>query len=226
MRHTWDFSFLVHYLLPLGRGLMNTICLSGVVMVAGFTLGLLAAIASMSPLRTVRMASAAYVELLRNVPALVILFLFFYVIPALTGFQNDRFLTACVAFSLYTSAYFCEILRGGFLMVDPGQWESGYALGLSRAGIFCWIIAPQIIRAAMPSLANEAIEIVKISTVASTIAFPEFLYQTKIVSDIEYRPIETYTASAIVITVLILTLTWISRIAARHFAGHRRKEIE
>lgn len=210
MGYQWDFSFLLNYRHVLLQGLLNTAALSGVVLACGLVIGCLVVMARLSRAAPLRIAGAVYVELLRNVPALVLLFWFFYTIPVLTGIQNNRFLTAAVAFSLYAGAYFCEIFRSGIQSIPAGQWQAAAALGFGRAQLFVSIILPQAVRNVLPALTNEAIEVVKISAVAATIAYPELLYQAKLLSDTEYRPVEAYSAVAALIIGLILCLSTLS----------------
>ncbi len=210
MNYRWDFSFLLNYKHVLIEGLLNTIYLSLTVLICGLALGVVLAMARISRFAVLRGFATIYVELLRNLPALVLLFWFYYTIPVLTGIQNGRFLTAAVAFSLYSGAYFCEILRGGVQSIDRGQWEASTALGMSERTVFGSIILPQAIRRTLPALTNEAIEVVKISSVAATIAYPDALYQAKLISDTEYRPVEAYTAIAVLLTAIILVLSGLS----------------
>lgn len=210
MNYQWDFSFLLNYKHVLLEGLVNTLVLSGAVLIGGLIIGTLVAACRVSNSRLFRAVGSVYVELLRNLPALVLLFWFYYTIPILTGIQNGRFLTATIAFSLYTGAYFGEIFRSGIQSIDRGQWEASKALGMSARTIFTSIIMPQAIRRTLPSLTNEAIEVIKISAFAATIAYPDALYQAKLISDTEYRPVETYTAVALMLTAVILILSALS----------------
>jgi len=210
LTYQWDFSFLPTYKNALIQGLTNTVYLSLVIMVCGIIIGGIFAIFRSSKSTVLRFIGTLYVELLRNVPALVMLFWFFYTIPVLTGIQNGRFLTAAVAFSLYTGAYFCEIFRSGIQTIARGQWEAGYALGMSKWDVFMSLIAPQTVKRVLPALTNEIIEVVKISAVAATIAYPDLLYQAKLMSDAEYRPVEAYTAVAGILIGFILILSGLS----------------
>lgn len=210
MEYQWSFAFLGGYKQTLLIGAFNTIRLSLVVMAFGIVLGCLLALMRVSKKPWLRAIGSVYVELFRNVPALVLLFWFYYAIPVLTGLQNERFLTAAAAFSLYTAAYFCEIFRSGVQAIPPGQWEAGSALAFNHRQLFVNLILPQVLKNTLPALTNEVIEVVKISAVAATIAYPDLLYQAKLMSDTEYRPVEAYTAVAVLITGLIVLLSTLS----------------
>jgi len=215
LAHQWDFSFLSQYQNALLEGLMNTVWLSFVIMGCGIVIGCAFAVLRSSASPLLRSIGTVYVELFRNVPALVMLFWFFYTIPVLIGIQNGRFLTAAIAFSLYTGAYFCEIFRSGMQSIPAGQWEAGAALGMHRWHVFTSLIAPQTIKRVLPALTNEMIEVVKISAVAATIAYPDLLYQAKLMSDAEYRPVEAYTAVAVILIGFILVLSGLAHFLER-----------
>lgn len=210
MEYQWSFAFLGGYKNTLLTGALNTVRLSLVIMMCGMVLGCLLALARTSRSAWMRAVGSVYIELFRNVPSLVLLFWFYYAIPVLTGLQNERFMTAAVAFSLYTAAYFCEIFRSGVLSIPRGQWEAARALAFNRRTMFIHVILPQVVKNTLPALTNEVIEVVKISAVASTIAFPELLYQAKLMSDTEYRPVEAYSAVAVLITGFIILLSTLS----------------
>lgn len=216
MNYQWDFSFIGNYKNALLQGLQNTVLLSLVVMFCGLVLGCILAVLRSSKSRPLSLAAATYVELLRNVPALVMLFWFYYTIPVLSGIQNNRFATAAIAFSLYSAAYFCEIFRSGLQSISRGQWEAGMALGMDKRDIFFSLILPQTIKRVLPSLTNEIIEVVKISAVAATIAYPDLLYQAKLMSETEYRPVEAYTAVAAILIGFILILSGLSYLLERN----------
>jgi len=206
MSHEWDFSFLITYSGVLAKALGSTLKLAIVCLAAGMLLGCVFAVARTSRSSALRFVGAAYVELFRNLPAIVLLFWCFYTIPLLTGIGNDRFLTAAVAFSLYAGAYFTEIFRSGINAVDAGQWLAGRALGFTPFALFRDIILPQAVKNMMPAIANETIEVVKLTTVAATVAYPELVYTAKLLSDTEYRPVEAYTAVEGVLLLALLPL--------------------
>lgn len=217
MTYHWDFSFILNYQNILLAGAFGTLKLSLAILLFGLACGTIFALARLSRWKALNAAGALYVEVFRNVPALVLLFWFYYVIPLLSGIQNEKFLTAVVAFSLYTGAYFCEILRGGVQSLDRGQWEASAALGMPYRTTFIYIVLPQTIRRTLPALTNEAIEVIKISSIAATIAYPEMLYQASVINNSEYRPVEAYTVIAALLTGIILVLSALSYSLERRF---------
>ncbi len=210
MEYQWNFSFLLQQWPAIATGLWTTCklalaCLSGAIAI-GLVVGLL---------RTQRSAIArtlgtAYVEFFRNIPALVQVFWFFYALPILTGVQNDRFLAAVTAISLYSGAYFAEIVRSGIQSIERGQWDASKALGLNYLGSMRHVVLPQAIKRILPPLTNQAIDVVKLTTLASTIAYADLLYQAKLISEVEFRPLEAYTVIGGLFLLMLIALSVLS----------------
>ena len=221
MAYQWDFSFLVAHRGLIGAGLLNTLKLAATSIAGGLAIGLVMGSARSARSRWLRLAGACYVELFRNIPAMVLIFWFFYAVPILTGIQNDRFLAAALALTVYAGAYFAEIYRSGIQSVERGQWEAARALGFGYYRQMRYFILPQAIRRMIPAFTNEAIELVKLTAIASTIAYTELLYDAKLLSDLEYRPVESYTAIAVVFIALLFLLSAGSRRVERALGAGR-----
>lgn len=211
MAYQWDFTFLAAHRGLILAGLVNTLKLALTSIACGLSIGLLAGAARSARSRWLRLAGAAYVEAFRNIPAMVLIFWFFYAVPILTGIQNDRFLAAALALTVYAGAYFAEIYRSGIQSVERGQWEAAQALGFGYVHQMRYFILPQAFRRMIPAFTNEAIELVKLTAIASTIAYTELLYDAKLLSDMEYRPVEAYTAIAAIFIALLFVLSFASR---------------
>lgn len=210
MDYVWDFGFVFSYRHVLLRGLLNTIYLFGVCFFFSLLIGLVVGIMRTSRGVVFPLIGAAYVEGFRNVPSLILLFWFYYMIPVVTGWQLSVWIAASVALSLYSGAYCAEIYRAGIEAVDKGQWEGSKALGFGRVGQLFYIILPQAIPRMIPAFTNRSIEMMKTTTIASTLAYGELLYQAKILGESEYRPLEAYTSVAIIFIIIILPMTYIS----------------
>ncbi len=221
MAYSWDFSFLLAHRNLIIAGLANTLKLAAASIACGLPIGLAAGAARSAQTRPLRLIGACYVELFRNIPAMVLIFWFFYAVPILAGIQNDRFLAAFLALTVYGGAYFAEIYRSGIQSVERGQWEAARALGFGYLGQMRYVVLPQAIRRMVPAFTNEAIELVKLTAIASTIAYTELLYDAKLLSDIEYRPVESYTFIAGLFIVLLFLLSLASRWVERGFDASR-----
>lgn len=210
MTYTWNFDVIITYFPLLLRGLLNTVKLSAVCFAAGLTIGLIFGVMRTLPSAFMRFVGSCYVEMFRNVPSLILLVWFYYAIPAATGWQLSIWVAASVALSLYSGAYSAEIYRAGIESIDRGQWEAARALGFGYLRQLVYVILPQAIPRMIPAFTNRGIELVKSTTLASILAYPELLYQAKVIGESEYRPLEAYTAVAVLFTLLLLPLTYLS----------------
>ena len=211
MTYQWDFSFLLANAGVVLAGMINMVKLAATSIFGGLLLGLLAGSARSSQSRLLRMAGTVWVETFRNIPVMVWIFWFYYAVPIFTGIQNNSFVVSAVALTVYASAYFGEVYRSGIQSVEKGQWEAARALGFGYVQQMRYFIVPQAVRRMIPAFTNEAIEVVKMTAVASTIAYAELMYSAKQLSDTEYRPVEAYTAISAIFIALLFVLSFGSR---------------
>jgi polar amino acid transport system permease protein len=210
VKYTWDFSFLIQNYPLFLRGLLGTLKLAASALSIGLVVGVVIAMARMSKLWAVRLLASSFVELFRNIPPLILLFWFFYAIPIFLGWQSSSFFAAFVGLSLYVSAYSAEIYRTGIQSIDRGQVEAAKAVGFSYGKTMRYVVLPQAIKRMIPALTNQSIELVKSTALASTIAYAELLYEAKLVSDVEFRPLESYTTAAVIFIAVLVTLSFLS----------------
>lgn len=172
-------------------------------MVLGLCGGLLVGILRYSNTRVLRWPASLFIEIFRNTPVLVQIIWFYYAFPILTGIDVDPFLAAVLGISLNTMAFSAEIYRAGIQSIEPGQWEAGKALGMTYAKTLRRIILPVAIKRVLPALTNRGIEVFKMSTLASVVAYVETLNQAKLLADLNFNPIEAYTAVALIFFVVL-----------------------
>ncbi|MFN3400557.1 MAG: amino acid ABC transporter permease, partial [Ferrovibrio sp.] len=139
----------------------------------------------------------AFVEFFRNTPVLVQILWFYFALPMLVPFEISPLMAAALGISLNSAAFSAEIFRGGIQSIEPGQWEASRALGMTGLQAMRRIILPQAIRRMLPALTNRAIEIFKMSTLASAVAYVELLQQGKLIASLNFNPIEVYTVIAL-----------------------------
>ena len=163
------------------RGTMWAIGLFVITLVLSLPLGLPLALGENSRIKPVKWFCNLYVLVFRGTPLLLQLFFFYFVIPMALGvrFSQDRdvdaFVTACVTFVLNYAAYFAEIYRGGMNGIDRGQYEAAASLGLSKVQTIFGIVVPQMLRMVLPPVSNEAIVLIKDTSLAYVIAVPELM---------------------------------------------------
>lgn len=154
------------------EGLRTTLALVLLSYAAALALGTLVATARVSPVPPLRWAGATYVELLRNTPLVVLMFLFLFGLPKL-GVVFSPFRTAVLALSLYTGAFVAETVRSGVNSVAGGQAEAARALGLTFPQTLSTVVLPQALRTVVAPLGSLFIALIKNSAVAYTISVPE-----------------------------------------------------
>ncbi|KAI3478828.1 hypothetical protein L1887_59176 [Cichorium endivia] len=156
----------------------------------------------MSERRWLRMFCAVYVSFFRGTPLLVQLVLVFYALPSI-GISLPPLAAAIVALTLNSGAFQGEILRSGFQLLPYGQTEAARDLGLSRWQALIYIKTPQVLKAMLPALVNETIDIIKNSSLISAVAVHELMRTAQTLASTTYRPIEFF----IVTGLLYLALT-------------------
>lgn len=210
MDYQFDFAIILRSFPVLMRGVGVTAQLWLGCFAAGMAIGLLVALARLSPLRAVSAFGMAWVEVFRNVPALIQLIWFFYAFPILIDTQLTPFMAAFIGLALNTSAYCAEIFRGGIQSVEKGQWEGAAALGLSRRAALRRVVLPQAFQRMVPAFTNRAVELAKTSSLASVLAVHELMYQGRLLSSTYYRPLEILTVVALTYFVLIYPFSYAS----------------
>ena len=203
MGHNWDFATIIQNWPVLWVGLQGTVWIFLVTVILGLSGGLVVGIGRYARNRMIRWPATIFVEIFRNTPVLVQIIWFYYAFPILTGIDVDPFLAAVLGISLNTMAFSAEIYRAGIQSIDPGQWEAGKAIGMTYSQTMRRIILPVAIKRILPALTNRGIEVFKMSTLASVVAYVETLNQAKLIADLNFNPIESYTAVAVIFFVVL-----------------------
>ncbi|WP_026074399.1 amino acid ABC transporter permease [Brevibacillus massiliensis] len=179
---------------PMLEGAQMTVLLFFIAIIASLPLGFGLTILANSKSKPLSWFAHTYIYVVRGTPLLLQLLFICFGLPILPFVGKylvlDRFVAACVGFILNYAAYFAEIFRGGLLAIDKGQYEAAQVLGLSRWQTTTKIIVPQMIRVALPAVANESITLVKDTALLYAVAVPELLYfaQTAVNRDFTIVP--------------------------------------
>ena len=213
---SFDFSDVLANGDLIARGARLTLLLWAIAYATGLAAGLLLGLARLAPLRWISWPAAAPIEVFRNTPVLVQLVWFYYAFPVLTGLQMSAFVAAALGLSLNTTAYCAEIWRGGIAGIGRGQWEAGRAIGMDGFTLMRRIVLPQAIARMVPAFTNRAIELAKVTAIASVISVHELMYEARLLSANTYRPVEVFTIVALIYFVVIYPGTLLSyRLEAR-----------
>jgi polar amino acid transport system permease protein len=211
MSYEFDFGSILANPTFLWRGLQHTLALYVVALAAGLVLGLVVGMGRYSRRKALNWPATAFVELFRNTPVLVQMMWFFFALPIVLGTDLTAYQAALLALSLNGAANIAEIYRAGIQSLHRSQWEAGAALGMTRAALMRRVILPQAVRRMIPAFSNRAIELAKMTTLASSIAYAELLYEARLLSSQEFNPIEAFTAVALTFFVVLYPFTILVR---------------
>jgi polar amino acid transport system permease protein len=220
--YRWNFEPLLAQPEVLLAGALGTLRLFVVCLIAALTLGLVVGLMRLSARAAVRWPATAFVEFFRNTPVLVQILWFYFALPILLpGASVGAMAAAALGISLSSAAFAAEIYRGGIRSIERGQWEAGRALGMSALQLMRRIVLPQALRRVLPALTNRGIEIFKMTTLASAVAYVEMLQQGKLLASLYFNPIETYTVIALAFFIFLLPLVRATYALERRLAkGH------
>ncbi|AVX05817.1 L-cystine transport system permease protein TcyB [Maritalea myrionectae] len=225
------------------RGVTTTIYVTVIAFTLAVILGLIMAVLRLSPIRLVRECATFYIEIVRGIPMLVLLFYIAFVgAPWFVDFFNtvtgplqetglmgemtvrmfDFTWRAIIALTISYSAFLAEIFRAGIEAVDRGQVEAARALGLRRKHIFRFIIAPQALRLILPPLGNELVAMIKDSALVSALGVQDITQLGKVYSASTFKFFETYNVVAFLYLVMTISLTLVVRWFERMFDQSHR----
>jgi polar amino acid transport system permease protein len=202
----WDFSSVFANREALLVGLVGTLRLFAICLVLGLGLGLAVGLGRYARNRWLYFPATAFVEFFRNTPVLVQILWFYFALPILLPFEISPLAASALGISLNSAAFSAEIYRGGIQSIERGQWDGARALGMGWGQAMRRIILPQAIKRMLPALTNRAIEIFKMSTLASAVAYVELLQQGKLIASLNFNPIEAYTTVAVIFFLLLWPL--------------------
>ena len=222
MPYQWDFAPVFRNGGLLLEGLLNTLWLAAAAIALGLAVGLVLALMRLSGARPIAWPATATIEFFRNTPPLVHFFWFFYALPILVGVSLSPFFAALLALSIQSGAFFAEVYRGGIVSIERGQWEAGRAIGMSYATLMRRIILPQALRRMIPPFVERAFELTKTTALAATVAYSELLYRAMTLTSQTFRPLEIYTAVAVLYFVVLFAASLaIRRVEVRLQQAHR-----
>ncbi|MFC3108880.1 amino acid ABC transporter permease [Undibacterium arcticum] len=196
------------------KGAGYTLLFAVASMLGGLLLGFPLAVARILPSPLLQRPAAVYVSLMRGTPLLVQVFVIYYGLPSI-GIEFTPTTAGVLALSLNAGAYLSESLRGAILGVSKGQWAASHSLGLTYAQTLYYIVAPQALRIAVPSMSNTLISLIKDTSLVSVITVTELMLATKEVIATSFRPLPLYLAAAAVYWCLSLCFEALQRRAER-----------
>jgi polar amino acid transport system permease protein len=206
----------------LAWGLVMSLELAVVGIAIGIVIGLGLAVLSHGSGRAFRTLVAAYVEFIRNVPLLLLVYLVFYGIPSIGGFKYDATTSFVMTLAVYAGAYLVEVFRAGLDAIPKGLIDAGRAIGLGPVQLVLHVRIPTMFRIVLPSLGNAFISLFKDTSLATVLAVPELTYGANWIYTNTFRIVEVYAVVAPMYLVTGYLLLFGLRLLERRFAIRRR----
>jgi L-cystine transport system permease protein len=201
-------TLLLQSLPVLAQGAVLTVKFAVLSMIFGLAGGVVLALMGISTSRVLPRIARVYVSIMRGTPLLVQIFVIYYGLPSI-GISLDPTPAGVIALSANVAAYLSESMRGAILGIHGGQWLAAYSLGLSRRQTLRYVIGPQALRIAVPSLSNSLISLIKDTSLVSVITVTELLRSAQEIIASTYQPLPLYLAAAAVYWVLCQVLEWL-----------------
>lgn len=220
------------------RGAGVTLLIAIIGTIVGFLIGLLAGVIRTIPvnkhsnifkriiLKIVNIFISVYVEVFRGTPMIVQAMVIFYGTALVTGIQLNRIFAGIFIVSINTGAYMAEIVRGGIISIDKGQYEAAQAIGMSHWQTMRRVVLPQAIRNILPATGNEFVINIKDTSVLNVISVTELYFQSKSIAGGNFRYFETFFISCILYFIMTFTITRILRFIEKKMDGPKTYKIE
>ena len=225
----WIAKIFSEYWRSFLRGTGNTLLMAIIGTIAGFIIGLVIAIIRTVPvkenaggfkkvfLKIVNTILSVYVEVIRGTPMMVQALIIHYSLFVPLGMKPMA--SAIIIISVNTGAYMAEIVRGGIISVDKGQFEGAHAIGMSHFKTMFYVVLPQAIRNIMPSIGNEFVVNIKDSSVLSVISITELMFAAKQAGGAYAQFVPSYVMCAVIYFILTFTVTRILRLLEKKMDG-------
>ena len=188
------------------EGMTFTLTLTAMAMSGGIVFGTLLAMMRLSSFRILNVVAGTYVNLLRSIPLLLVIFWFYFLVPYIGAWivgasqpiMVGAYWSSVITFTLFEACYYCEIMRAGIQSIPRGQVWSGYALGLDYWQTMGTVVLPQAFRNMLPVLLTQTIILFQDTSLVYVISATDFLGAAAKVANRDYRLVEMYTFAAVV----------------------------
>jgi putative glutamine transport system permease protein len=212
-----DWSVLGENAGPLARGLLVTLEVSVLALILALVLGVIVATLRVAPSAPLRRIGTAYVEFLRNIPLLVQLFFLFFALPSI-GIRLEAFVCGVLALGVYTSAFVAEAIRSGISGVPKGQLEAGLSSGMSYTSAMRTIVLPQAISKTIPPLGNTTLNLIKNSSLVSTVSVMDVLGTAQQIGARTFEYVPMFAGAAICYLILTLPTAFAVNVLEKRYA--------
>ena len=211
------------------RGAGVTLQISMIGTILGSIIGLLIGVIRTIPtpdrkvkgviLKVINTILSIYIEVFRGTPMIVPAMVIYYGSALAFGIDMNRIAAGIFIVSINTGAYMAEIVRGGIVSIDKGQFEAAHAIGMNHIQTMINVILPQVIRNILPATGNEFVINIKDTSVLTIISVSELFFQAKSISGMNYKYFETFFIASVIYLVMTFTITRILRLVERKLDG-------
>jgi len=221
MGYALNFNLIWRHFDKLWGGLLLSLELAVISIAIGIVIGLVLAVWYVSAGRAVRAAIAAYVEFIRNVPLILLVYLVFYGLPTVIDLAYSAQTSFILTLSVYSGAYLVEVFRSGLEAVPRGQLDAGKAIGLTPWQRLLHVRLPTMLRITLPALSNTFISLFKDTSIASVISVPELTYGAQWINFNTFRIVEVYLITTAMYLLTGYALLFVLRLIERQFRTAR-----
>jgi glutamate/aspartate transport system permease protein len=218
----FDFDFNVisrSWVYLFQTGMVFTLKLTALAMTGGIIIGTLLALMRLSSIRAVSLLASGYVNLVRSIPLVLVIFWFYFLVPYIAAWiigadepvQVGAFTSALITFIMFEAAYYCEIMRSGIGSIPRGQVWAGQALGMNYWQTMRHVVLPQAFRNMIPLLLTQTIVLFQDVSLVYVLSIPDFVGAASKVAQRDGRLVEMYSFVALVYFVLCLALSSLVR---------------
>jgi glutamate/aspartate transport system permease protein len=208
------------------EGMVFTVTLTLLAMTGGIILGTILAMMRLSHFKPLSLIAGAYVNLMRSLPLVLVIFWFFFLVPYIAAWISGSprpiaigaFWSAVITFTLFEAAYYCEIMRAGIQSIPRGQVAAGQALGLNYRQTMGSVVLPQAFRNMLPVLLTQTIILFQDTSLVYVISATDFLGAAAKIANRDYRLVEMYTFVAVVYFVISFALSYLVKVLQRRIA--------
>jgi polar amino acid transport system permease protein len=221
MGYALNFNLIWRHFDKLWGGLLLSLELAVISIAIGVVIGLVLAVWYVSAGRVVRTIIAAYVEFIRNVPLILLVYLVFYGLPTVVDLAYSAPTSFVLTLSVYSGAYLVEVFRSGLEAVPRGQLDAGKAIGLTPWQRLIHVRLPTMLRITLPALSNTFISLFKDTSIASVISVPELTFGAQWINFNTFRIVVVYLVTSAMYLVTGYILLFGLRLVERRFRAAR-----
>jgi len=214
----FDFAVLTANAPFLWNGMLLTLQLTTLAVGGGMLLGTMLAVARLSAVKPLAWAVECYVNFLRSMPLILVIFWFYTLAPKIIGRPVSSFYSVLIAFVMFEGAYYSEIIRAGISSVRRGQISAALALGLTKLQAMRYVVLPQAVRNMIPVLLTQSIVMLQDTSLVYVVGLRDFLTSADIVASRDNRPTELYLFVALVFLIICFSASRLANRLRRRYA--------